>query len=125
VTDATDRTVAEAQRGADWSRKRITKETRRPMKVRPLHDRLIVRRIEEKETVKGGIIIPDTAKEKPQEGDVIAVGNGKVLDNGTKLAMEVKAGDKILFGKYSGTDIKVDGEEYLILREDEVLAIVG
>jgi chaperonin GroES len=95
------------------------------MKVRPLHDRLIVRRIEEKETVKGGIIIPDTAKEKPQEGEVIAVGNGKVLDNGTKLAMEVKAGDKILFGKYSGTDIKVDGQEYLILREDEVLAIVG
>ena len=95
------------------------------MKVRPLHDRLIVRRIEEKETVKGGIIIPDTAKEKPQEGEVIAVGNGKVLDNGTKLAMEVKKGDKILFGKYSGTDIKVDGEEYLILREDEVLAIIG
>jgi chaperonin GroES len=95
------------------------------MKVRPLHDRLIVRRIEEKETVKGGIIIPDTAKEKPQEGEVIAAGNGKVLDNGTKLAMEVKAGDKILFGKYSGTDIKIDGEEYLILREDEVLAIVG
>jgi chaperonin GroES len=95
------------------------------MKVRPLHDRLIVRRIEEKETVKGGIIIPDTAKEKPQEGEVIAVGNGKILENGTKLALDVKAGDKILFGKYSGTDIKIDGEEYLILREDEVLAIVG
>ncbi len=95
------------------------------MKVRPLHDRLIVKRIEEKETVKGGIIIPDTAKEKPQEGEVIAVGNGKVLENGQKLALDVKAGDKILFGKYSGTDIKIDGEEYLILREDEVLAIVG
>jgi len=95
------------------------------MNVRPLHDRLIVRRIEEKETVKGGIIIPDTAKEKPQEGEVIAVGNGKVLDNGTKIALEVKAGDKILFGKYSGTDIKIDGQEYLILREDEVLAVVG
>ena len=95
------------------------------MKVRPLHDRLIVRRIEEKETVKGGIIIPDTAKEKPQEGEVIAAGNGKVLDNGTKLAMEVKAGDKILFGKYSGTDIKIDGQEYLILREDEVLAVLA
>ena len=95
------------------------------MKVRPLHDRLLVRRIEEKETVKGGIIIPDTAKEKPQEGEVIAVGNGKVLENGTKQALDVKAGDKILFGKYSGTDIKIDGEEYLILREDEVLAIVG
>ncbi len=95
------------------------------MKVRPLHDRLLVKRIEEKETVKGGIIIPDSAKEKPQEGQVIAVGNGKVLDNGTKLALDVKAGDKILFGKYSGTDIKIDGDEYLILREDEVLAVVG
>jgi len=95
------------------------------MNVRPLHDRLIVRRIEEKESVKGGIIIPDTAKEKPQEGEVIAVGNGKVLDNGTKIALEVKAGDKILFGKYSGTDIKIDGQEYLILREDEVLAVIG
>jgi chaperonin GroES len=95
------------------------------MKVRPLHDRLIIKRIEEKETVKGGIIIPDTAKEKPQEGEVIAVGNGKLLDNGTKVPLDVKAGDKILFGKYSGTDIKIDGQEYLILREDEVLAIVG
>jgi chaperonin GroES len=95
------------------------------MNVRPLHDRLVVRRIEEKETVKGGIIIPDTAKEKPQEGEVIAVGNGKILENGTKVAMDVKVGDKILFGKYSGTDIKIDGQEYLILREDEVLAVVG
>ncbi|MCL4820869.1 MAG: co-chaperone GroES [Vicinamibacteria bacterium] len=95
------------------------------MKVRPLHDRLLVRRIEEKETVKGGIIIPDTAKEKPQEGEVLAVGTGKVLDNGTKLSMDVKVGDKILFGKYAGTDIKVDGEEVLILREDEVLAVIG
>ena len=95
------------------------------MKVRPLHDRLVVRRIEEKETVKGGIIIPDTAKEKPQEGEVVAVGNGKVLENGTKVAMDVKAGDRVLFGKYSGTDIKIDGQEYLILREDEVLAVVG
>ena len=94
-------------------------------KGRPLHDRLLVKRIEEKETVKGGIIIPDTAKEKPQEGDVIAVGNGKILDNGTKVPLDVKAGDKILFGKYSGTDIKIDGQEYLILREDEVLAVIG
>ena len=94
-------------------------------KVRPLHDRLLVRRIEENETAKGGIIIPDTAKEKPQEGKVIAVGNGKILENGTKVPLDVKAGDKILFGKYSGTDIKIDGQEYLILREDEVLAIVG
>ena len=95
------------------------------MKVRPLHDRLVVRRIEEKESVKGGIIIPDTAKEKPQEGEVIAVGNGKVLDSGTKVPMDVKAGDKVLFGKYSGTDIKIDGQEFLILREDEVLAVIG
>jgi chaperonin GroES len=94
-------------------------------KVRPLHDRLLVKRIEEKETIKGGIIIPDTAKEKPQEGEVIAVGNGKILENGTKLALDVKAGDKILFGKYSGTEIKIDGQEYLILREDEVLAVIG
>jgi chaperonin GroES len=94
-------------------------------KVRPLHDRLLVKRIEEKETVKGGIIIPDTAKEKPQEGEVIAVGNGKILENGSKVALDVKAGDKILFGKYSGTEIKIDGEEFLILREDEVLAVIG
>ena len=95
------------------------------MKVRPLHDRLVVRRIEEKEQVKGGIIIPDSAKEKPQEGEVVAVGNGKVLDDGSKQELDVKVGDKILFGKYSGTDIKVDGEEMLILREDEVLAVLG
>jgi len=95
------------------------------MKVRPLHDRLLVRRIEEKETAKGGIIIPDTAKEKPQEGEVLAVGNGKILDNGTKVALDVKVGDKILFGKYSGTEIKLDGEEVLILREDEVLAVLA
>ena len=94
-------------------------------KVRPLHDRLLVKRIEETETVKGGIIIPDSAKEKPQEGEVIAVGNGKTLDNGSKVELDVKAGDKILFGKYSGTDIKIDGEEYMILREDEVLAVIG
>src|SRR5207244_13594131 len=94
------------------------------MNVRPLHDRLLVRRIEEKETVKGGIIIPDTAKEKPQEGEVIAVGNGKVLENGTKIALDVKAGDRVLFGKYAGTEIKLDGEEYLILREDDVLGVI-
>jgi chaperonin GroES len=95
------------------------------MKVRPLHDRLVVRRIEEKETAKGGIIIPDTAKEKPQEGEVLAAGNGKVLDSGAKVALDVKVGDKILFGKYSGTDIKIDGEDVLILREDEVLAVLA
>jgi chaperonin GroES len=95
------------------------------MKVRPLHDRLLVRRIEPKETAKGGIIIPDTAKEKPQEGQVLAAGNGKILDNGTKVALDVKVGDKILFGKYSGTEIKLDGEDVLILREDEVLAVLA
>jgi len=95
------------------------------MNVRPLHDRIIVQRIEEKVTAKGGIIIPDTAKEKPQEGEVLAVGNGKLLENGTKIALDVKVGNKILFGKYTGTDIKIDGEEVLILREDEVLAILA
>ena len=94
------------------------------MKVRPLHDRLVVRRIEETETARGGIIIPDTAKEKPQEGEVLAVGNGKALDNGTKVALDVKVGDKVLFGKYSGTDIRLEGEDVLILREDEVLAVL-
>ena len=93
-------------------------------KIRPLHDRLVVKRIEEKETVKGGIIIPDTAKEKPHEGKVIAVGNGKVNDDGKKLPLEVKTGDKILFGKYSGSEVKLDDKEYLILREDDVLAIL-
>src|SRR5437867_8692534 len=95
------------------------------MKVRPLHDRILLKRIEEKESVKGGIIIPDTAKEKPQEGIVEAVGNGKILENGTKLTLEVKEGDHILFGKYSGTEIKIDGQELLILREDEVLGILA
>ena len=95
------------------------------MKVRPLHDRLLVRRVEEKETARGGIIIPDTAKEKPMEGEVLAVGNGRLLENGKKIALDVKVGDRILFGKYSGTDIKIDGEEVLILREDEVLAVMG
>ena len=95
------------------------------LKVRPLHDRLLVRRIEDKETAKGGIIIPDSAKEKPQEGEVLAAGNGKILDSGTKVPLDVKVGDKILFGKYSGTEIKIDGEDVLILREEEVLAVLG
>ena len=94
-------------------------------KVRPLHDRLLVRRIEENETAKGGIIIPDTAKEKPQKGEVLAVGNGKILDNGTKIPLDVQVGNKILFGKYTGTEIKIDGEDVPILREDEVLAILA
>jgi chaperonin GroES len=94
------------------------------MKIRPLHDRVIVKRIEEEETTKGGIIIPDTAKEKPMEGKIIAVGNGKLLDNGKLQSLEVKKGDKVLFGKYAGTDIKIDGEEHLIMREDDIIAIV-
>jgi len=95
------------------------------MNVRPLHDRVLIKRIEEKELVKGGIIIPDTAKEKPMEGEVIAAGPGKITDSGNRAALDVKAGNRILFGKYSGTEIKIDGEEYLIMREDEILAIVG
>jgi chaperonin GroES len=94
------------------------------MKVRPLHDRVIVKRIEEEETTKGGIIIPDTAKEKPVEGKIIAVGGGKISDDGKKIPLEVKAGDKVLFGKYAGTEIKIDGEEHLIMREDDIVAIV-
>src|SRR2546427_11123452 len=94
------------------------------MKIRPLYDRIVVKRIEEQETVRGGIIIPDSAKEKPQEGEVVAVGNGKMLENGTRVPLDVQAGDRILFGKYSGSEIKVDGQEYLILREDEVLGIL-
>jgi chaperonin GroES len=94
------------------------------MNVRPLHDRLLIKRIEEKESVKGGIIIPDTAKEKPQEGEVIAVGHGKKTEEGKVIPLDVKAGDRILFGKYSGTEIKLDNQEYLILREDEVLGVL-
>ena len=94
------------------------------MKVRPLHDRILVERLEEKEIKRGGIIIPDTAKEKPQEGKVVAVGTGKVNDEGKKVPLDVKAGDKILFGKYSGSEVKIEDKEYLILREEDVLAIL-
>ena len=94
------------------------------MNVRPLHDRIIVQRLEEGEQKIGGIIIPDSAKEKPQQGKVIAAGSGKAKDDGKRIPLDVKAGDKILFGKYSGQEIKLDGEEYLIMREDEVLAVV-
>src|SRR6202048_2760280 len=94
------------------------------MNVRPLHDRIIVRRLEEGEQKIGGIIIPDTAKEKPQQGKVIAAGNGKVTDDGKRLPLDVKTGDLILFGKYTSQEVKLDGEEYLIMREDEVLAII-
>ena len=94
------------------------------MKIRPLHDRILVKRVEEQETVRGGIIIPDSAKEKPQEGKVVAVGNGKVADDGKHIPLDVKAGDKILFGKYSGSEVKIEDDEYLILREEDVLAIL-
>ena len=94
------------------------------MTVRPLHDRLIIQRLDEGEQKVGGIIIPDTAKEKPQQGKVVAAGKGKAKDDGKVLPLDVKAGDTILFGKYSGQDIKIDGEEYLIMREDEVLAVL-
>jgi chaperonin GroES len=96
----------------------------RKMKMRPLHDRVIVKRMEGEEKTKGGIIIPDTAKEKPVEGKVIAVGGGKVLESGKKVPLQVKAGDRILFGKYSGTEVKIDGEEHLIMREDDIIAII-
>jgi chaperonin GroES len=94
------------------------------MNVKPLHDRILVKRIEESEQVVGGIIIPDTAKEKPQQGKVVAVGAGKIDDKGKRTPLDVKTGDTILFGKYSGQEIKLDGEEYLIMREDEVLAVI-
>ena len=95
------------------------------MKFRPLHDRVVVRRVESEERTAGGIIIPDTAKEKPQEGEVIAVGEGKYKDDGTRQTLDVKAGDRVLFGKYSGSEIKLDGEEFLIMREDEILGIIS
>ena len=94
------------------------------MKIRPLYDRIVVKRIEEQETVRGGIIIPDSAKEKPQEGEVVAVGQGKRLEDGKLVPLDVKVGDRILFGKYSGSDIKLDGDEYMIMREDEVLGVL-
>jgi chaperonin GroES len=94
------------------------------MNIRPLYDRIVIRRIEDTETVKGGIIIPDSAKEKPQEGEVLAVGQGKRLESGKVVALDVQKGDRILFGKYSGSEIKLDGEELLIMREDEVLGII-
>jgi chaperonin GroES len=94
------------------------------MKLRPLQDRVLVQRVEEEKTTKGGIIIPDSAKEKPAEGKIISVGKGKVADDGKRVAMELKKGDRVLFGKYSGTEVKVDGEEYLIMREDDILGVI-
>ena len=95
------------------------------MKLRPLQDRILVQRVKEDEKTKGGIIIPDTAKEKPAEGTVIATGNGKLSENGKRVALDVKKGDRILFGKYSGTEVKIEGKEYIIMREDDVLGITG
>ena len=95
------------------------------MNIRPLYDRIVVKRIEEQETTRNGIFIPDSAKEKPQEGEVMAIGKGKRLDDGTMVALDVKTGDRILFGKYSGQEIKLDGEEYLIMKEEEVLGVLG
>jgi len=95
------------------------------MKIRPLQDRILVKRVEEEEKTKGGIIIPDTAKEKPAEGVVEAVGNGKVGDDGKRIPLEIKKGDRILFGKYSGTEVKIEGKEFLIMREDDVLGVIG
>ena len=95
------------------------------MKLKPLHDRVLVERIEEEEQIRGGIVIPDTAKEKPQEGKVVSVGSGKILENGQKLAMSLKKGDRILFGKYSGTEVKLDDRDYLIMREDDVLGVLA
>jgi chaperonin GroES len=94
------------------------------MKIRPLHDRVIVKRIEGEQKTKGGLIIPDTAKEKPIEGTVLAVGNGKILEDGSVRKLEIKEGDRVLFGKYSGTEVKLDGEEHLIMREDDILGVV-
>ncbi len=94
------------------------------MHVRPLHDRVLIKRLEEKEVIKGGIIIPDTAKEKPMEGEVVAVGPGKIQEDGKRSAMDVKAGDRILFGKYAGTEIKIDDQDYTIMREEEILAVL-
>jgi len=95
------------------------------MKVKPLHDRVIVKRVEEEEKTKGGIIIPDTAKEKPVEGKIVAVGDGKIQEDGKKTPLEVKKGDRVLFGKYAGTEIQIDGEEHLIMKEDDIIAIIS
>ena len=94
------------------------------MKIRPLNDRILVKRLEQEETSSGGIIIPDSAKEKPAEGEIVAVGNGKLNDNGERIALEVKAGDRVLFSKYGGTEVKLDGEEFLIMNESDILGVV-
>src|SRR2546425_782741 len=111
--------------GNAYARQRRALRWRAAMNVRPLADRILVRRVEEQEMKRGGIIIPDTAKEKPQEGEVVAVGPGRMTEEGKRVAMEVKTGDRILIGKYSGTDVKIDGTEYVILREDDVLGVLA
>jgi chaperonin GroES len=95
------------------------------MNIRPLHDRVLVRRVEEAETVRGGIIIPDSAKEKPQQGEVVGVGDGKLLEDGSRAKIDVKVGDRILFAKYSGSEVKIEGDEYLVVREDEILGVLS
>ena len=107
-----------------FQRNQIFGQGDRSMKLRPLHDRVVIRRTEEERESPGGIIIPDTAAEKPIKGEVIAVGNGKVLDNGETRALDLKAGDKVLFGKYSGTEVKVEGEELVVMREDDIMAVI-
>jgi chaperonin GroES len=107
-----------------WTRQRVRKSEEEAMKIRPLQDRLIVKRVAEENKTKGGIIIPDSAKEKPLEGKVIAVGNGKVLEDGKVRPLDVKAGDTILFSKYAGTEVKIEGEDHLILREEDVLGVI-
>ncbi|HED13781.1 MAG TPA: co-chaperone GroES [Gammaproteobacteria bacterium] len=94
------------------------------MKIRPLHDRVVLRRIEDERTTPGGIVIPDSATEKPMQGEIISVGNGKILDNGEVRALDLKAGDRVLFGKYSGTEVKIDGEELLVMREDDIMGVI-
>ena len=94
-------------------------------KLRPLHDRVVIKRIEEKEQIVGGLYVPDTAREKPQQGEVIAVGDGRILEDGTRVPVDLRVGDQVLFGKYSGTEVTIDGEEYLIMRESDVFGVVG
>jgi chaperonin GroES len=103
----------------------MSEKRRGNMKIKPLQDRILVQRVEEEQTTKGGIIIPDTAKEKPIEGKIIAVGSGRVGDDGKRIPLEVKVGDRVLFGKYGGTEVKIEGKEYLIMREDDILGIIG
>jgi chaperonin GroES len=109
---------------AAWFRLAMRASYNSSMSLRPLHDRILVRRIEEGEQIRGGIVVPDTAKEKPQQGEVIAAGSGKLLESGERATVDVKAGDKILFGKYSGSEVRLQGQDYLILREDEILAVL-